>query len=252
MVRNRGDAGLDAVIRDRRLGMMFQPIFDLATGELVGVEALARIPADSAQSPVPWFQRAGSVGRAAELDLVAAEAVVAACEELPVDLYLAVNLTPAGALDRRVQAVLGSSRCRLVVEITEHAVVDDYESLNAAAATFRKGGARIAVDDAGAGWASLRHVLELRPEIVKLDQAITARITSDPVARALTSALVVFAREVGSTLLAEGIEVPAQLDACRELGVAHGQGYLLGRPGTLAGALVGPDATGGPSFDGPP
>ena len=121
---------------------------------------------------------------------------------------------------------------RIVVEMTEHAPVGDYDGLNTALQPLRDAGARVAVDDAGAGFASLRHILLLAPDIIKLDISLTRGIDSDRSRRALSYALVAFARETQTTIVAEGIETEAELRALRDIGVTHGQGFLLARPMT--------------------
>jgi EAL domain-containing protein (putative c-di-GMP-specific phosphodiesterase class I) len=123
---------------------------------------------------------------------------------------------------------------RLVLEVTEHAEVADYETLVTRLRNLRETGCRIAVDDAGAGYASLRHILRLRPDYIKLDMTLTQGVDRDPDRRALASSLLTFAREVSATVIAEGIETEAELEVLRGLGVTLGQGYYLARPQTIA------------------
>jgi EAL domain-containing protein (putative c-di-GMP-specific phosphodiesterase class I) len=125
---------------------------------------------------------------------------------------------------------------RVVLEITEHAPVDDYDHLTAALERLRRAGVSVAVDDAGAGFASLQHILRLRPDVIKLDITLVRDINRDPVKRALASSLVTFAGDIGSQITAEGIETPEELAALVDLGVPWGQGYYLGRPGPLPSA----------------
>jgi EAL domain-containing protein (putative c-di-GMP-specific phosphodiesterase class I) len=120
-----------------------------------------------------------------------------------------------------------------VVEITEHELIEDYAHLLDALTPLRTAGIRLAVDDAGSGYASLRHILSLQPDIIKLDIALTRGVDTDPVRRALASALVGFARDTGSVIVAEGIETSAELAALQRLGVPLGQGFYLARPGDL-------------------
>lgn len=125
---------------------------------------------------------------------------------------------------------------RIIVELTEHAPVDDYAPLKESLERLRRSGALIAVDDVGAGFATLRHVLRLAPDIVKLDLSLTHDLESDSTARALATALIAFCKKIGATVVAEGIETPGVLTLLRGLGVRQGQGYYLGRPESLAGA----------------
>ena len=122
---------------------------------------------------------------------------------------------------------------RIVIEITEHAPVADYDELNAALGRLRRIGARLAIDDAGAGFASLRHILSLDPDIIKLDRSLIEGIATDRAQEALAAGLISFAEKSGATIVAEGIEIGEELDALRGLGVAYGQGFLLARPGPL-------------------
>jgi EAL domain-containing protein (putative c-di-GMP-specific phosphodiesterase class I) len=119
---------------------------------------------------------------------------------------------------------------RIVLEVTERQEVGDYAPLAAALAPLRRAGLRIAVDDAGAGFASMRHILQLKPDLIKLDREIIAGIDGDPAQRALGAAMVGFACEIGAVLVAEGIETEAELAAVTKLGMTAAQGYLLGRP----------------------
>lgn len=234
------DAGLEDVLDRRSLRSVFQPIVDLRDNHVAGVEALARIPGDSDDSPVGWFDRARAAGRTAELDLLAAETALAARRCLPEDVYLAVNVSPSALLDERIVELLERAAGEVVVEITEHEMVEDYETLAVAAGRYREHGIRFAIDDAGSGWNTLRHVVELGPEILKLDRMLISRVTSDTTSRALVAALAGFSREVGTTMIAEGVETAEQLSVLADLGVDHGQGYGLGRPGSLRGAMAPP------------
>jgi EAL domain-containing protein (putative c-di-GMP-specific phosphodiesterase class I)/CheY-like chemotaxis protein len=210
---------------------VFQPIVDLASGQLVGFEALARFGAEPVRPPDVWFGIAADVGLLEELELAAIREAVARIELLPRDTYLSLNLSPATARSEDFEAaLLGLPGARTVLEITEHAQVPDYLALREALAPFRARGARLAVDDAGAGFASLRHILHLEPDIIKLDISITRDIDSDRSRRALAAALASFGEEMGIELVAEGIETRAELEALRVLGVSHGQGYFIGRP----------------------
>lgn len=206
-----------------------QPIVDLATGNVVGVESLARFSDE--RSPEAWFAEAESVGLGVELEIAFVRAGLARLSELPPHAYITLNVSPAAAASLALADALAEApRGRVVLEITEHCAVVDYASLESALAGFRQGGIRIAVDDAGAGFASLRHVLLLRPDVVKLDGSLTRGIDADPQRRALVAAMVAFARKADCTLVAEGIETPEELDSVRALGVQCGQGFHLGRP----------------------
>lgn len=137
----------------------------------------------------------------------------------------------SGQLDALLREVPAN---RIILEVTEHAAIEAYEQLGAALSVFRQRGLRVAVDDAGAGYASFRHILRLRPDIIKLDMALTRDIDQDPARRALASALITFAGNTRSTIVAEGVETAAELHTLQQLGVTAAQGYYLGRPTPLS------------------
>jgi EAL domain-containing protein (putative c-di-GMP-specific phosphodiesterase class I) len=215
--------------------MVFQPIFDLASSQIVGVEALARFSSTPNQTPDKWFAEAAELGLGTELEMLAVTAAVSEIDKLPPDEYMAVNVSPSTAMHPGLTGVLTPGGERIVLELTEHARVDEYDLLVEALDRLRCLGTRVAVDDAGSGYASLRHILRLRPDIIKLDIDLTQGINADPARRSLATALVVFGNEIGATITAEGIETTEELDALRQLQVRCGQGYHLARPGPLTG-----------------
>ena len=185
------------------------------------------------------------MGLGVELELVAIRAALARLDALPAGVRLSLNVSPAALLTPElVEALAAVPGARLALELTEHAPVEDYAALGAALAGLRSRGVQLMIDDAGAGFASLRHVLGLHPDAIKLDLSLTRDIDSDPVRRALAASLVAFAREIGATIVAEGIETRAELEALRALGVTHGQGYYLARPGPGPGPVPGRVALG--------
>jgi EAL domain-containing protein (putative c-di-GMP-specific phosphodiesterase class I) len=232
-------ARIERLLTDDTLTMVFQPIVNLATGEMVGMESLARFDTEPRRGPDVWFAEAAAVGLGAQLELAAIRAAVRELPHLPDGTYLSVNVSPPVAQSLLLPDTLPVGVAeRLVLEITEHTSVGDYPSLVGALAPLRASGIRLAVDDAGAGYASLRHILRLEPEIIKLDIDLTRDVDSDPVRRALAQALVTFAADIGATVVAEGIETEAELRTLRDIGVTCGQGYHLGRPAPLAAALL--------------
>jgi EAL domain-containing protein (putative c-di-GMP-specific phosphodiesterase class I) len=125
---------------------------------------------------------------------------------------------------------------RLVIEITEHVVISDYDIQNEALKSLRERGVRLAVDDTGAGYASLSHVLQLRPDIIKVDRSLIAGLATDPARRSLVTALVLLAIDIGATVTGEGVEEIAELDILATLGVGYAQGFFLGRPTVVPAA----------------
>ena len=216
------------------LSVAHQPFVDLNSGEVDGWEALARFEGPPHRSPSEWFEDAWEVGLGFELELLATTRSLMTLPQLDPGHLLALNVSPAVAADPRLAEVLGpGSLARLVLEITEHAPVDDYEALSEALRPLRQRGLRLAVDDAGAGYAGLRHLLKLSPNLIKLDMELTQGIEGDRARIALASAMITFASEIDAEIIAEGIETEGELKALQALGVQRGQGYLLGRP-TLA------------------
>jgi EAL domain-containing protein (putative c-di-GMP-specific phosphodiesterase class I) len=219
------------------LRVVFQPIISTDTGRLVGAEALSRFeafnPADLPEPPDAVFAQAASVGLGVELELLAVRIALLAAEALPEDLYISVNVSPAAVLAPALTDCLLASRVplhRVVLEITEHVSVPDYNLLASRTAELRALGVRLAVDDAGAGFASFRHILRLSPEYIKLDRTLIENISEDPARRALAAAVVLFAFEMGSAVVAEGVETLAELRMAQTLGIDAVQGFLLGRP----------------------
>ena len=222
------------VLDDHAVTMVFQPIVDLLTSRVVGMEALARFTAQPQRRPDEWFAEAAAVGLGTDLELFAVSAAVAHLDELPADTYLSVNVSPRTALDPRLTEIMRPQATRIVLELTEHAPVDQYDRLLAAFTELRNAGMRVAVDDAGSGYASLQHILRLSPDIIKLDIELIRSIDTDPARQSLASALVLFGDKIGATITAEGIETDEELHTLRRLHVPYGQGYHLGRPERLS------------------
>ena len=215
--------------------IVFQPILDLHTRDVVGMEALARFDALLHRGPAEWFAEAHELGLGVDLELAAIRAAIGALPmaEGAADPYLAVNLSHRGAMSPDLGSALGSNAPRLVIEITEHEEVGDYSRLVAALGPIREAGARVAIDDAGAGFASLQNALQLAPDIIKLDRSITRGLIGEGAERALASSLIALAQEMGITIVAEGIETRAELATLQELGVRFGQGFYLAKPAPL-------------------
>ena len=218
-------------LADPELDVALQPLIDLADRRIVGVEALARFR--DGRGPDQWFREAQACGMSKQLDIVAFETAAELLEEIPEGVHLSINAGPDLLLDPRLRRRLVQSGLplhRLVIEVTEHAQVTDYAALSHAVESLREHRVRFAIDDTGAGYASLNHVLQLRPDIIKLDRGLITGVESDPARRALVTALVLLALELGAGVTGEGIETLGQLEALETLGVDHGQGYLIARP----------------------
>ena len=224
---------IEAILGDRMLLTAFQPIHELSSRNVVGVEALTRFVSDDGASADHWFNEAAAVGLGSDLEFAALQAALIAAEQLPAHVYVALNLSPATCLDPRLRAFVEHSQLavdRIVIELTERLAEDEYEPVVAALAPLRLRGLRVAVDGAGAGFGSMSQVTHLSPDIIKLDRRLIAGIDHAAGQRTLGAAMVEFARQVGADLVAEGIETQAELTSVMDLGMGFGQGYLLGRP----------------------
>ncbi|MBV8162498.1 MAG: EAL domain-containing protein [Acidimicrobiia bacterium] len=231
--RSPNRSEIEACIERRAFRLEYQPVVHLDTGTLAGVEALCRFT-DGAPTE-SRFRQCERLGLAPALDFAIIDAALADLPQVPGD-FVAVNLSPSTLLDERLADALlapGVPCDRLVIEVTEHARIRDYERAQRLLASIRGSGIRVAVDDAGAGYATFRHILALRPDVIKMDRSITQNIDSDTARRALATALVIFAGEVGASVVAEGVETEAEIVALRRAGIHRGQGYALARPAPL-------------------
>jgi PAS domain S-box-containing protein len=220
-------------VKDGLILTAFQPIHDLTSGAVTGVEALARFPSDDGRSPEHWFSEASSIGLGGDLEFATLAAALRKSAALPGHLFISFNIAPETCIDPRLPAMLRSSGLpleRVVLELTERHAVTDYELLLESLSPLRRDGMRIAVDDAGSGFASMRHILRLRPDIIKLDRTLIARIDTDHAKQALGTGMVSFAEQTGAQVLAEGVETEAELHTVARIGMTTAQGYLLGRP----------------------
>ena len=232
-----------SMVAGKGVSIVFQPIADLTKGTVTGYEALARFAAEPESPPDVWFAEAREIGMGDDLEAAAILLAVGHVPELLPAQHLAVNVSPAMLLDCDLRSIVNEPAMRrLTIEITEHASISDYDRVRSRLDELRAAGASIAVDDTGAGFASLRHILAIDPEVIKLDISLTRDVQSDVKSRALARALISFADDIGATVVAEGLETRGQLEALRDLGVAQGQGYLIGRPAPVMEPAAGPVA----------
>ena len=219
---------LDRILAEDSFHPVFQPILDLDTGQVVGFEALTRF--DEGASPADIFNEAGQLGRLRELELATVRAALLGARALPDDRWLSINVSPSLLADpATIRSLLDGIDRRIVLELSEHEEVEDYAVLKSAIDGLGSL-VTLAVDDAGAGFSSLRHILETSPSWVKLDVGVVRGLDADPARRAMVAGLVHFALGARIHLVAEGIETDAELRALKILGVELGQGFLLGRP----------------------
>lgn len=227
---------IQSLLKGEHTHLVVQPIFDLQTSEIVGYEALARFELEPRAGPDVWFKRADKAGLRADLEFAVLGTALPLATSIPDGTFLGVNLSPSAVVsDNCETAFWNSAPDRLVVEMTEHLPVLDYPQMRNRLAALRAMGIRIAIDDVGAGFASLRHILELAPDYIKMDTSLTRHIDHDSPRRALAEALVYFAKELGASVVAEGVETKAELQVLKELGVRYAQGFYLARPGPFVG-----------------
>jgi diguanylate cyclase (GGDEF)-like protein len=208
---------------------VFQPLVSLATGQVSGYEALARFPHPPARRPDEWFAVAQRVGLGPQLEARALRAATEATGR-PAGTFLSFNLSASALMSDEAIAALPADLSDIVIEITENERVADDDQLALRLEPLRKRGARIAVDDAGAGYSGLQQVMRIQPDIIKLDRSLVANVDTDPAKAALIDSFVRFARRTGATVCAEGIETPEELKVLADLDVTYGQGFGLARP----------------------
>src|SRR4051812_47171696 len=223
-------AEVDALLEmEQPITPVFQPLVDLSTGRLIGFEALSRFDTEPRRSPDAWFNQAARCGRGLALEMAAIKAALAAPARPP-GTYLSLNFSPSALASPKIMAILPRNMSDIVVEVTEHELASQDGGLEEGLAKMRARGARIAVDDAGAGYAGLNQVMRVQPDMIKLDRSLIEGVHSDSAKAALVEFFVMFARRVGAGVCTEGIETLEELRTLINLGVTYGQGYLLGRP----------------------
>ncbi len=210
--------------------VVLQPIVHLATGRRVGAEALSRFPAEWGKAPDVVFAEAHSVGLGHRLELLALERALD--HVAAVTGYVAMNVSPQTLMTSECAALLRTLPAdRVLLELSEHDPVEDYDAMGAVLAGPRAAGMRLAIDDVGAGFSSLRHIVLCSPDVLKLDRSIVDGISTDRVLPTLVAALVGFAHGNGRLVVAEGVETEEDAEVLRALQVDYGQGWHFGRPG---------------------
>jgi EAL domain-containing protein (putative c-di-GMP-specific phosphodiesterase class I)/CheY-like chemotaxis protein len=230
--RARSRTAVADVIAGHAFATVFQPIVRLKDGEVLGFEALTRF--DDGTRPDVRFTEAHALGMGLELEEACVRAALEVAGKLPSSAWLSLNASPDLLLELpRLKVAFEAAGRLLVLEVTEHVPIEEYGRIRQALSEAGTG-IRLAIDDAGAGFNSFRHIVELSPDYVKLDLGIVRSIEDDPMRQALVTGLRYFAAKTGCTLIAEGIETEPEREALIDLGVAFGQGFLMGRPAALA------------------
>ena len=220
----------DLLERDDAIVPVFQPVLELATGRVAGYEALARMPDGPFRPPDQWFNQAHRVGLGPALEAAAIRAALAAHQGRPERTFLAVNVSPGALVSRAVREVLPQDLTGIVIELTEHELFSADQALDRELEALRVRGARIALDDAGNGYAGLQQIIRVAPDILKLDRSLVDGVHEDPHRSALLEALISFASTTRAAVCAEGVETLEDLAALAGMDVTYAQGWALARP----------------------
>lgn len=247
-LRGQREQTRDKVISLRRvldrglMSVVFQPIVDLGNREPIAFEALCRFNASPQRPPDEWFADASAHDLGLEFELRAIRLALDHLDHLPDGCSLHLNASPSVAVQPELAMLLRQGGPeRLVLEVTEHAHIDDYPALTAALAPIRAAGLRLGVDDAGSGFSSMSHVVNMEPDIIKVDISLVRDIHLNKMRRAMVGALAEFGRQAGPLVVAEGVEVEEERSVLLSLGVTAAQGYLFGRPQSCSCACLRPE-----------
>ncbi|GAA4000152.1 hypothetical protein GCM10022631_08870 [Deinococcus rubellus] len=223
-----------AALEPGQMVIVYQPIYNVDTGQIAAVECLTRFQILPHRTPDVWFIEAGEVGLGIELELRAIELALYELRALPGTFDIAVNVSSRTIMsDRLLPALSIVNPRRIILEITEHEHIENYACLQRFLEPLRLHGVQVTIDDAGAGYANMHHIINIRPERIKLDVSLTSGIDGDAIKRALAAALIEFARQTQTSIIAEGVETASEYDTLQALGVHTMQGYYLSRPVNL-------------------
>ncbi|MBB4121968.1 sensor domain-containing phosphodiesterase [Martelella radicis] len=235
-LRRRSEAAaaarrIDSALEGDALRIVLQPIVSLETGAPIKFEALSRFAGDPYRPPNLWYEEASAIGRQVDLEALSIVKALSLFDRLPPDVTIGVNASPETiATGVLADIIRTKDPARVVVEVTEHDIVEDHERLGLELDRLRSLGVRTAVDDVGAGFSGLLALLRMRPDILKLDIGLIRDIDTNPAKQALVAGMVHFAEQTGATTIAEGVETEAERATLRQLRVQHGQGYLFAKP----------------------
>ncbi len=224
---------ISALLENQMLMTAFQPIYGLDSKNVVGVEALSRFVSDDGAGAELWFAEAAAVGLGANLEFSALGSAALAAANLPEHLYVAMNISPASCLDPRLPELFDHIELpieRIVLELTDGIPDEQYSHFISAITPLRERGLRIAIDDSHSSAGTLSRMLHLRADFIKLGRSVISGVDQDPTQHAVAACMVEFAAQIGSVVVAEGVETAEELTVLTELGFSAGQGYLLGRP----------------------
>ncbi len=230
---------LQQIISQRRIRPVFQPIVSLDDGAVYGYESLSRIvDPGTIANPEQLFDNAQRFGMSVQVERLCREKALFMADELGLDGLLFLNVCPALLLASSHQRgftaelldALGMERSRVVFELTEKSVINDYGLLEKGVNHYRSQGYSIAIDDLGDGYAGLKMLSQITPDYVKLARFLVCDIDRNPVRQALVESITCFCKRMGIKVIAEGIETTEELAYLTGINVDFAQGYLLARP----------------------
>ncbi|MBB1454787.1 EAL domain-containing protein [Pseudoalteromonas sp. SG43-5] len=238
ILNNESKSLIENIIKTNDITIYFQPIFNLSTNQLSGYESLSRFFIEPYKTPDIWFKDAEKLGLGEALEILAIQNTLHCLDQFDEKAYITINTSPQHILSGSIDKVLQSIDCnRIILEVTEHSPILDYQAMQTALQPLRSKGVRLAIDDVGAGYSSFQHILELEADIIKLDISLTQNINKDSRKFLLAKALCGFAKAINCSIVAEGIENQDELNTLRKLGVDNVQGYFIGRPAPIEDAI---------------
>jgi EAL domain-containing protein (putative c-di-GMP-specific phosphodiesterase class I) len=220
------------IIERRAVELAYQPLADLQTLRVVAVKALPRFRTRPMRPPETWFAEAARHGSLVDLELVALTAAIGRMEMLPSDTFLAVSISSETAVsDCFRDLIRGAEQNRIALELNEYSA--DHDELWTALDELRAGGVRVAVHHAGSGPWSLRHIVRLAPDLIKVDMSTLREMSADLAGHEPVSSIIGFAIDIGAAVVADGVETEREIETLRGLGIDLAQGNYLARPGQI-------------------
>ncbi|MDC0535302.1 EAL domain-containing protein [Francisellaceae bacterium] len=219
------------IIDNEQMSTVYQPIFNLKKRMITGFESLTRFKISPYQTPGVIFSQANQIKLGFELELMAISTAIKNFNVYSEQYYLLINISPEHLLqDKLIDALRMHDLSKIVIEITEHAIISDYEELTDHIKILKHLGAKIAIDDAGNGYASFNHIIQLNADIIKLDLTLIRNIDKNKRQKALVAALIAFAKVTNCQVIAEGVETLTELKEILNLGANIVQGYFISKP----------------------
>lgn len=223
---------LDDIISNARLEAYYQPIVDMRTCEMIGVEALSRFPQLPGIPVDEIFRQSRHHGRQVDLDMVAICVALEGMSQLPDGVHMALNVSAESLASARLPALISHNVAReqIVLEVTEHSKITDFLPLYKPLHDFRERMVKLAMNDVGAGFAGLANLVNLRPDIIKIDRFLIDNINAFPGKRDMVEAILSIARNMRSIVVAEGVETQKEIDWLQAIGLRFGQGFFWAKP----------------------